>query len=109
MIIHQLNNNKIGSFKDGNVITEVEDFIKSFNNLDIPVRDSKCTETDVLTIFYAHGVNYNDTLTFSGQHIERPSSKDYSKGYASRGIDKWTHGFDLRTGGIYETAFFHKK
>ena len=51
---------------------------------------------------FVHGVNYSDTVTFSSDKITRPSSKDYSLGYKSRGIDRWKNGFELTKHGLYE-------
>lgn len=99
----ELNNNNIGAFKNGNIASEVKDFIDKFNSLNVSVKEG-------LVLLYAHGKNYDDTLTFSGKDITRPTtSKNYSNGYKSRGIDKWTHGFQLKENGIYETSFIHNR
>lgn len=102
-----LNNKNIGPFKDGSVMNEVNNLIKTFNNLNITLKDS--SGEDIMTLFYAHGRNSDDSLTFSGQDITRPTTtRNYDKGYKSRGIDKWTHGFELKARGIYECSFMHR-
>lgn len=100
----KLNNDNIGAYRNGNVASKIQKFVDDFNKLKVTVGGG------ALILFYAHGVNRDDSLTFSGEDIVRPTkTKDYSKGYASRGIKKWENGFDLRANGIYETPFLHKR
>ena len=94
-----LDNSGVGAFKNGNIGQKVEALINDFNNANVRTND----------FMYMHGTKSNDSMTFSGQEIKRPSSKGYENGYASRGIDKWKNGFQLLGSGIYECALINNK
>ena len=91
------NNSSVGTHAYMSDASSLKDFIDEFNKANVKLGD----------YMFMHGVNYDDTLTFSSDKITRPSSKDYSLGYKSRGINKWNYGFELTSRGLYECPLAH--
>lgn len=79
--------------------TSLKELITKFNAANVKLKDC----------LFIHGINYSDTVTFSGDRIICPSYKDYSSGYKSRGIDRWKNGFELTRKGLYECPLIHTK
>lgn len=82
------------------IVSIVQDFIYEFSRSNIKMDD----------IMYIHGDKWNDTVTFGNSpYLKKESSKDYSEGYKSRGLDRWKYGFQLRESGLYECPYVHSK
>ena len=65
-------------------------------------------------VFYAHGFNWGGTLTFPNNKqrstvIHQYTKNDYTKGYKTKGIDRWKSAFEIKSDGLHECLWDHSK